>query len=115
MKKYLVLSMMLIAGFMTAQEVAPQLEAYGTLVKATYYYSNGHVQQEGFFKDGKLEGQWVSYDIQGSKNAVGEYKDGAKIGKWLFWTNDLLSEVSYDDSRIAEVRKWKQETIVQRN
>jgi hypothetical protein len=33
-----------------AQENNPKLEAVGQLVKTTYYFENGKVQQEGFFK-----------------------------------------------------------------
>jgi hypothetical protein len=33
-----------------AQENNPKLEAVGQLVKTTYHFENGKVQQEGFFK-----------------------------------------------------------------
>lgn len=48
------------------QTIEPELEIVGNLVKATYYYDNGSVQQEGFFKDGKLEGKWTSFDLNGN-------------------------------------------------
>lgn len=114
MKKYMLLSMMLVTGIMTSQEVQPKLEAFGPLVKATYYYDSGQIQQTGFFKDGKPDGQWVSYDSNGNKNAVGEYTQGNKTGKWLFWSNEQLSEVNYSQSRIANVKRWKHEIVIDR-
>jgi hypothetical protein len=38
-----------------------------------------------------------------------------KTGKWFFWNKNVLNEVDYADSRVAEVKKWSNETIVQRN
>jgi antitoxin component YwqK of YwqJK toxin-antitoxin module len=115
MKKYLVLGALLVSGLLSAQENQPKLTAEGELVKATYYYDNGIIQQEGFFKDGKAEGKWVSYDTAGTRKASGEYSQGEKAGKWFFWNKDVLSEVDYSDSRVAAVKNWKQEAIVIRN
>lgn len=114
MKKYIVIGAMLITGMIFAQSTAvkPKLEAVGNLVKATYLYDNGQVKQEGFYKDGKLQGQWVSFDANGNKTAVAEYNKGQKVGKWFFWNNSVLSEVDYSDNRVAAVKNWKQDAIV---
>ncbi|HMK07318.1 MAG TPA: hypothetical protein VK476_07290 [Flavobacterium sp.] len=109
MKKYMIIGAMLVAGMVSAQSLKPKLEAYGELVKATYYYENGTIQQTGFFKEGKLEGQWVSYDAAGNKKTVGEYNNGIKTGKWIFWNDAVLSEVTYNDNAVAGVKNWKQE------
>ena len=115
MKKIFILGAVLISGFAFAQAAKPVLAQEGELVKATYYYENGQVQQQGYFKDGKLTGQWVAYDQQGHKKSMGEYVNGQKTGKWLFWNDKTLSEVDYADSRIASVKNWKQEALVNRN
>jgi antitoxin component YwqK of YwqJK toxin-antitoxin module len=115
MKKYMIIGAMLVSGMVAAQSLKPQLEAYGELVKATYYYENGTIQQTGFFKDGKLEGQWVAYDSAGNKKSVGEYSNGIKTGKWVFWNDAILSEVTYAGNVVASVKNWKQDTIVNRN
>jgi hypothetical protein len=114
MKKYIVIGAMLISGMIFAQNTAlkPKLEAVGNLVKATYVYDNGQVKQEGFYKDGKLQGHWVSYDVNGNKTAVAEYNKGQKVGKWFFWNDSVLSEVDYSDNRVASVKNWKQDAIV---
>ena len=114
MKKLMIMGMMLVSGAIFSQ-AAPKLEAYGQLVKATYYYEDGKVRQEGFFKEGKLEGQWVSYDADGNKIAMAEYSNGQKTGKWVFINNEMLSEVNYADNKITNIKNWKQEALVNRN
>lgn len=108
MKKYIVIGAVLISGMIFAQTKEPKLEAVGSTVKATYYHDNGLVQQQGVFKNGKLEGQWVSFDVNGNKKAIGEYKEGVRTGKWFFWNDSLLSEVDYSNSQITEIKNWKQ-------
>jgi len=115
MEKFMIIGTLLVTGMIAAQDIQPKLEAYGQLVKATYHYDNGQIQQEGFFKDGKLEGQWVAYDAAGNKKSVGEYNKGIKSGKWLFWSNAVLTEVTYNDNAIASVKNWKEEALVNRN
>ena len=112
MKKYIILTALLFSGIAFAQENNPKLEAVGELVKTTYYFENGKIQQEGFFKNGKLEGVWTSYDTNGNKQSVATYKEGEKTGKWFFWSEDSLSEVDFSDSRIAEVKKWSKDVLV---
>ena len=117
MKNYIILATVLFSGIIFAQEVKPVLEPFGKKLKATYFFENGKVQQEGFFENGKLEGVWVSYDEKGNKTSFGEYKKGVKTGKWFFWTQNKdngfnnLSEVDYSNNRIASIKNWKQESI----
>lgn len=115
MKKYFIIGAMLVSGMMSAHHTEPKLEAYGNLVKATYYHENGQIQQTGFFKDGKLEGQWVAYDTKGVKKSVGEYSNGEKIGKWVFFGESNLAEVNYKNNKIESVKNWKAEALANRN
>ena len=112
MKKILILGILFVSGYTFAQTAKPVLEQEGNLVKATYYYDNGTIQQQGYFKDGKLTGQWVAYDEQGNKKSTGVYLNGEKTGKWFFWNDKSLSEVDYSNSRVASVKTWKQDAIV---
>lgn len=115
MKKYIIMASLLISGLTFAQESKPQLEEVNGMVKATYYYENGKVQQEGFFKDGKLEGKWVSYDENGNKKSIAEYSNGEKTGKWFFWNEKSLAEVDYSNGAIASVKNWNKEAIADKN
>ena len=112
MKQYIFLIAILFTGTIFAQENNPKLEAVGDLVKTTYYFENGKLQQEGFFKNGKLEGIWISFDVNGNKLSVANYENGEKVGKWLFWNGNKLNEVEYSNSRIASVKTWKQDALV---
>ena len=112
MKKIMILGALAISALTFAQTKKPVLEQNGELVKATYHYANGTVQQVGFFKDGKLTGQWIAYDVNGNKKSLGEYVNGEKTGKWFFWNDKSLSEVDYSNSRVASVKSWKQDALV---
>ncbi len=112
MKKIMIAAVLLSAGVLSAQEAKPKHEIQDQMVKSTYYYDNGQVKQQGFYKDGKLHGTWTAYNEDGTKQSIGEYNNGEKTGKWFFWTGALLNEVNYADSRIAEVKTWSQNAIV---
>ncbi len=103
MKKYMIIGAVLISSMIFAQKGTPKLEVVDNMVKATYYYDNGKIQQEGFFKDGKLEGKWIAYDAQGNKLSVGEYSNGQKTGKWFFYNEAKLSQVDYTNNQVAYV------------
>jgi antitoxin component YwqK of YwqJK toxin-antitoxin module len=103
MKKAVILVALFFSGILLAQESNPELEVVGQRVKTTYYFENGRIQQEGFFKDGKLDGVWTSYDSNGNKLAVGTYVNGTKTGKWSFWKGSSVSEVEYSNNSIEKV------------
>ena len=112
MKKYIMIAAVLISSVVMAQNIQPKLEAIGNLVKATYLYDNGQVQQEGFYENGKLHGTWVSFDMNGNKTATAEYDKGEKVGKWMFYNNLAVNEVVYADNRVASVKNSKKDNLV---
>ncbi len=111
----MILGALVISGVIFAQNIEPKYEIQGNLVKATYFYDNGQIKQEGFYKDGKVHGKWISFAETGAKVSLGEFNNGEKSGKWFFWNQNTLSEVDYNNSRVAEVKKWSNEAIVNRN
>jgi antitoxin component YwqK of YwqJK toxin-antitoxin module len=115
MKKYVILVALLFSGVIFAQETKPVLEPFGKKVKATYFYDNGQVQQEGFFENGKLVGTWISYNEAGEKTSFGEYENGVKTGKWFFWKGSNLSEVDYANNKVEKVKNWREEALATSN
>lgn len=112
MKKLLFIACILSVGLMQAQDKQPTYERSGDLVKATYYYEDGSIEKQGYFKNKKLTGEWTQFDKKGNKVAIGHYKDGKKVGKWFIWNKDLLTEINYENNVIASVNTWKQDTRV---
>lgn len=105
MKKLILITVLMIFGLGFSQSNNPVLEVEGQLVKATYFHENGKVQQVGYFKDGKLDGKWTSYDVDGSVKTIAEYKDGQKVGKWLYFSDNVCtSEVDFSNNQILAVR-----------
>jgi antitoxin component YwqK of YwqJK toxin-antitoxin module len=115
MKNIITVTAILFATSFYAQAIETKYEIEGNKVIATYFHDNGQVKQTGAYKNGKVEGNWTLYSETGQKMAQGEYSQGKKVGKWLFWDANALNEVDYADSRIAEVKKWSNQTIVLRN
>ena len=102
MKNVLLLAVLLISSIGFSQSEKPTLEAEGQLVKATYYYDNGNVQQVGYFKDGKLEGKWMAYDIKGSLTSIAEYSNGVKSGKWIYYSNNVaVKQLDFTNNQYA--------------
>lgn len=108
--RILILAMLFIGVQVFAQESnTKQLVKNGNLIEAKLFHENGVLSQEGQYTlDGKLQGKWISYDINGSKTAVANYDKGLKVGVWFFYEGELLREVKYDNSRIAQVTTWKE-------
>lgn len=107
MKKMMLIAGLLFTGTLFAQDVKAEYIKNGDLVKGTYYFDNGEIQQEGTYKDGKLHGKWIAYNPAGKKIAVATYKNGEKTGKWFFWNDDKLFEVNYSNNQISEVVRWE--------
>jgi antitoxin component YwqK of YwqJK toxin-antitoxin module len=112
MKNLFIAAMLVVSGVIFAQENNVKHEIVNKMVKSTFYYDNGQVQQEGFYKNGKVHGEWISYNMNGEKIAIGKYENGKKVGKWFFWSGADLMEVDYTDTRVAQVKKWSSEAIV---
>ncbi len=116
MKKYLLIVMVMLSGMSFAQAGEPVLEAEGQLVKATYYYDNGKVQQTGYFKDGKLDGKWTAYNENGSVKSVAEYTNGTKTGTWIINTGAMASnEVDFSNNQIVAVRSTPNNGLAVKN
>ena len=109
MKKcILILAVMFFGATVIAQENVQKVKHVQKkdLVEATHYYTDGSVQQVGTFNsEGQLHGTWTSYDENGNKLAIGHYENGKKTGKWLFYANGIVNEVSYVDSKITNIAK----------
>lgn len=107
MKKIAVLLIVFCVSFSFAQKENKKVkyEQKDDLVAVTYYYDNGKIEQQGFFKDEKLHGTWKYFNDEGEKIAVGIYEHGKKAGKWVFWNDNGIKEVDYVDGKIMTVNE----------
>ena len=79
------------------------------LIEVVYYHDNGVVSQIGTYTtDGKLQGEWFSYDTEGKKQVSANYDNGKKVGKWFFWKDATLKEVDYSNNAIVSIREWNE-------
>lgn len=112
MKKLVTVCLLGLSTIAFAQQKEPTFKAEGDLVKATYYFENGAIKTQGFFKDKKLTGEWVRFDNKGNKIQLAYYNKGKKVGKWFIWSKSTLKEINFEDNSIASVNVWKPESKV---
>jgi antitoxin component YwqK of YwqJK toxin-antitoxin module len=112
MKQIIAICILTLATIGYAQENEPTYKAEGDLVKATYYYEDGSLKTQGYFKDKKLTGEWVRFDKSGNKTQLAYYNKGKKVGKWFVWSKASLKEINYVDNSVASVNVWKHESNV---
>ena len=109
MKKQFILFLALMISVVSfaQQERALELNEETNLIEVKYYHDNGVVSQTGFYTtDGKLQGEWLSFDTKGKKTVSANYDNGKKVGKWFYWNNAILKEVDYSNNAIASVSEW---------
>lgn len=104
-------SILIVVVFTTAsfaQSNKPVTIKDGKLYQTTLFHEDGSVAQTGYYtKEGVLTGEWISYDVNGNKQAIAQYDNGKRVGTWLFYQGDTKKEVSYDNNAIAAVKTWK--------
>ena len=110
MKKIIILALFFVSAIGFSQDKETTFEREGDLVKASYYYDNGAVKIQGYFKNKKLTGTWTRFDKAGNKTQTAQYKSGKKVGKWFVWNKDNLKEITYNSNVIVSVNDWKPES-----
>ncbi len=97
MKNIALLITVLFSTFCFAQkERTLTLNKDTNLIEVVYFHDNGEVSQTGTYTaEGKLQGEWLSYDEEGLKQVTAYYKNGKKIGKWIYVIEGKLKEVDY--------------------
>ena len=77
------------------------------MIRETTYYENKQVQMDGEFKDGKRNGLWVSWYMNGNKWSEGMFKYGKGEGKRITYFEN--GKVRYEGEYKNDVRvgKWK--------
>ena len=109
MKKLMIAIVLLFSVSVFSQEQKVDYKKIdNNLVQATYYFADNSsiVEREGFFnEEGKLQGTWISYDVQGNKTVIANYKDGKKDGVWTYFKNDKINIVTYNENKITNVEE----------
>jgi len=81
-----------------------KLNKDANLIEVTYYHDNGVVSQTGAYTlEGKLQGEWLSFNTEGKKIVSANYDNGVKVGKWFYWNDKTVKVVDYDKNEIASV------------
>jgi len=64
-----------------------------------FYYENGQVSAEGYFKNGKPTGLWKTYYETGQLKSEGKRVKDKPDSTWLFYREDgaLIEKINYED------------------
>ncbi|HMB99531.1 MAG TPA: hypothetical protein VKN14_00685 [Flavobacteriaceae bacterium] len=105
MKKIcLVFAFLITVVSFAQQERELKLNEDTNLIEVTYYHDNGVVSQTGTYTlDGKLQGEWLSFNTEGKKIVSANYDNGKKVGKWYYWNDKTVKIVDYNENEIASV------------
>ena len=76
-------------------------EYYGGAIAAYGYTPGKNLKKEGTFKNGKLDGEWLSYYENGQLAIKSNYKNGNLDGAYLEYSREgqLIIEVNYVDGQ----------------
>ena len=58
------------------------------MTKNITYHDNGNKCEEGFYKDGRREGEFINYYENGEKELVSYFKKGKPCNIWIHWDKD---------------------------
>ena len=58
-----------------------------------------------------LHGEWISYDRKGLKTARAHYKNGEKVDTWMFYSDNVINEVTYINSKVTKVKTWEAKKV----
>ncbi|MDO7173513.1 nicotinic acid mononucleotide adenyltransferase [Mariniflexile sp. AS56] len=107
MKKFILFFAFLITVVSFGQQKRDlKLNKDTNLIEVVYYHDNDVVSQTGTYTtDGKLQGEWLSFDTAGKKIVSGNYDNGKKVGKWFYYTNETIKEVDYSANAIASLKE----------
>lgn len=62
------------------------------------YWDSGIIKNLANFKDGKLNGSWVSYNPNKVKTSEGYYQEGLRVKEWKEY---------YDNGRLMQISNYK--------
>ena len=109
MKKLILLTfafLITVVSFGQDQKRELKLNKETNLIDVVYYHDNGVVSQTGSYTaDGKLQGEWLSFNTEGKKTVSANYDNGKKVGKWFYYTNGTVKEVDYSSNVIAGLKE----------
>jgi antitoxin component YwqK of YwqJK toxin-antitoxin module len=104
MKKIITLLLLFLPLFLRAQDTT--LSKISKVKK--FFYDNGRVASEGYFKNGKPDGNWKAFYQNSQLKSEGNRVDGLLDGQWIFYseTGQKTSEINYSK---GQENGWKKE------
>ncbi|MCX6242043.1 MAG: hypothetical protein NTX43_09585 [Bacteroidetes bacterium] len=77
------------------------------LVRETTFYENKQMQMDGEFNDGKRNGLWISWYMNGNKWSEGTFKNGKSEGKRVTYFENGKVRYEGDYKNDQRIGKWR--------
>ena len=87
-------------NYVNGKQVGPQLQFYSS-------NAGNYIQKSNYNERGQLDGAFTeTYEDNGAVKLKGQYKDGRKIGKWVYgYSHSLYKEEIYENGKLIETIK----------
>ena len=86
MKKIIALILQFLPLFLAAQDTS--FSKFSELKK--FFYDNGRLVSEGYFKNGKPDGNWKTFYQNSQLKSEGNRVEGVLDGQWIFYSERIL-------------------------
>jgi|GEM_PF-6454186 len=81
-------------------------------VKVLRMHDNGQVAEEGTYLNGRPEGRWQTWDIDGNKTAEINYREGKRHGEFRTYdrNNGIVTELAYTNGHLMSTDRWRRDS-----
>ena len=70
------------------------------------YYLDGSIQETGYYTQGNKDGNWEKFNEKGKTTGVANYKDGKKHDKWMIFDDNGTKRVEIFYNEGMKVNTW---------
>jgi len=83
--------------YVNGKQTGPQMQLYNS-------NAGNYIQKSNYNEQGQLDGAYLeSYEKNGAVKIKGQYKNGHKIGKWIYgYSHALSKEEIYEDGKLVK-------------
>ncbi len=104
--------LLLIPFWCIAQEPSADDDIKRTIIRVkgehtqvAYYDSLGKMVKTGFYRGDKMDKTWISFDENGERKQIAQFREGVKDGTWLVWDAEgyLRYKILYVKDKVDKV------------
>lgn len=81
-------------------------------VRMTRFHENGAVAEQGQYRNGKPDGRWQTWEVDGAKTSEINYQNGVRDGEFRVYdrANGTVTEIVYAAGKPTSANKWMKDS-----